>query len=276
MIGDSIAAQIATFPLVVYYFHQFPNYFLLGNLLVLPLLSLIIYCGLAYLLFARFEILSEPIFYALNYLLELLVLIVRKIESLPYSFTDFLWLSTFEMALVYFLIGIVLWSIYFRSYSIFTLSFVIVIALQINDWYEDEKRLNTSELVFYAIDKQTAFGIIHQKEAFIFMDKDLLKNTASQKFNLHNHKSYLGLTSLEKMPLDTNLENALIWKKKNHLQLGHSRLLWINDNFKIKTSQTPTDVDYCLISDYFPIDKLLQTYRPKRIVLARQRNWLVY
>ncbi|MBL6663766.1 MAG: ComEC family competence protein [Flavobacteriales bacterium] len=267
LIGVSIAAQIATFPLVVYYFHQFPNYFLLGNLLVLPLVPLIIYCGLSYLLFARFEILSEPILYALNYLIELLVLIVRKIESLPYSFTDFLWLSTFEMALVYLLIGIVLWSIYFRSFSVFTLSFVIVIALQISDWYEDEKRLNASELVFYAIDKQTAFGIVHQKEAFIFMDKDLLKNTASQKFNLHNHWSYLGLTTLEKMPLDTNLENALVWKKENHIQLGHLRLLWINDDFKIKTNQTPIDVDYCLISDYFPVEKLLQTYQPKRIVL---------
>ena len=267
LIAVSIAAQLATFPLVVYYFHQFPNYFLLGNLLVLPLVPLIIYCGLSYLLFARFEILSEPILYTLNYLIELLVLIVRKIESLPYSFTDFLWLSTFEMALVYLLIGIVLCSIYFRSYSIFTLSFVIVIALQISDWYEDGKRLNTSELVFYAIDKQTAFGIVHQREAFIFMDKDLLKNTASQKFNFHNHWSYLGLTALEKIPLDTNIENTLVWKNGNHLQLGHSRLLWINDDFKIKTNQIPIEVDYCLISDYFPVEKLLQTYRPKRIVL---------
>ena len=37
--------------------------------------------------------------------------------------------------------------------------------------------------------------------------------------------------------------------------------------FKIKTTQISVEVDYCLISDYFPIDKLLQTYRPKRIVL---------
>ena len=36
----SIAAQIATFSLAVYYFHQFPNYFLLANVLVLPLVQL--------------------------------------------------------------------------------------------------------------------------------------------------------------------------------------------------------------------------------------------
>jgi hypothetical protein len=44
-------------------------------------------------------------------------------------------------------------------------------------------------------------------------------------------------------------------------------LLWINDDFKIKTSQIPIEVDYCLISDYFSIEKLLQTYRPKQIIL---------
>lgn len=32
----SIAATLATFPLGIYYFHQFPNYFLLSNVVVLP------------------------------------------------------------------------------------------------------------------------------------------------------------------------------------------------------------------------------------------------
>lgn len=49
--------------------------------------------------------------------------------------------------------------------------------------------------------------------------------------------------------------------------MRYSRPLWINDDFKIKTTQISVEVDYCLISEYFPIDKLLQTYRPKRIVL---------
>jgi competence protein ComEC len=46
----SIAAQIATFPLGLYYFHQFPFNFLLSNLIAVPLSSVAVYVGVVLLL----------------------------------------------------------------------------------------------------------------------------------------------------------------------------------------------------------------------------------
>jgi competence protein ComEC len=46
IITVSIAAQLATGPLALFYFNQFPNYFLLTNLVVIPLASFIIYSAL--------------------------------------------------------------------------------------------------------------------------------------------------------------------------------------------------------------------------------------
>ena len=45
--GISLAAQLGTLPLVVYYFHQVPVYALITNLVAIPLLS----CIIAFLLF---------------------------------------------------------------------------------------------------------------------------------------------------------------------------------------------------------------------------------
>jgi competence protein ComEC len=39
----SIAAQVLTFPVCIYYFHQFPNLFLLTNIIAVPLSSIILY-----------------------------------------------------------------------------------------------------------------------------------------------------------------------------------------------------------------------------------------
>ncbi|MCK4406529.1 MAG: ComEC family competence protein, partial [Bacteroidales bacterium] len=39
----SIAAQLGTFPIALLYFHQFPNYFIITNLIVIPLSGFIIY-----------------------------------------------------------------------------------------------------------------------------------------------------------------------------------------------------------------------------------------
>ncbi|TVT37368.1 ComEC family competence protein [Hymenobacter setariae] len=46
----SIAAQIATFPLGLYYFHQFPFNFLLSNLIAVPISSIAVYVGVVLLL----------------------------------------------------------------------------------------------------------------------------------------------------------------------------------------------------------------------------------
>ena len=42
----SIAATIITFPLTIFYFRQFPNLFLVTNLIAVPLSTLIIYTGI--------------------------------------------------------------------------------------------------------------------------------------------------------------------------------------------------------------------------------------
>ncbi|UOG76302.1 ComEC family competence protein [Hymenobacter tibetensis] len=46
----SLAAQVATFPLGLYYFHQFPLSFLLSNLIAVPISSVAVYVGLGLLL----------------------------------------------------------------------------------------------------------------------------------------------------------------------------------------------------------------------------------
>src|ERR1043166_8284804 len=46
----SLAAQLGTFPIGLFYFKQFPNLFLVSNLLVIPLTSMVIYVGILLLL----------------------------------------------------------------------------------------------------------------------------------------------------------------------------------------------------------------------------------
>jgi competence protein ComEC len=49
LIAVSVAAQIGTAPISLYYFHQFPNLFILTNLLVIPAAYLVINLGIAVL-----------------------------------------------------------------------------------------------------------------------------------------------------------------------------------------------------------------------------------
>ena len=110
LIYVSIAAQLFTAPITLYAFGSFPLYFLLANLLVLPLMSIIMYSGLLVLLLDQFPILS---FYRNNFpiALEYMSKISAWISSFPNA--QIQWnISLFNCVLSYILLAY--WLIHSR------------------------------------------------------------------------------------------------------------------------------------------------------------------
>ncbi|MBC7746094.1 MAG: ComEC family competence protein, partial [Flavobacterium sp.] len=105
----SLAAQLSTFPISIYYFHQFPVYFLISNLLVLLPVSLIMYAGITFL-FIPWLILLKPLGYFLNQLILWTNKILYFIEDLPFSSISGIWISKSEYTLLYFLIAGIIWT----------------------------------------------------------------------------------------------------------------------------------------------------------------------
>lgn len=97
----SLAAQLATFPLSLYYFHQFPTYFLLTNLVVIPASFAIMILGIALIIFGhRFPWIGwllEHVAFAMNWFVEL-------IQSLKGSAIDWVQISIIQTVLIYLLI----------------------------------------------------------------------------------------------------------------------------------------------------------------------------
>lgn len=97
----SIAAQIGTLPLSLYYFHQFPIYFLLSNILVIPAASLIIYLGILTFVSSPFDCLLSPIGQLLQNVLSCLNESLRILSNLPGAISHGWWLQRHEVILSY-------------------------------------------------------------------------------------------------------------------------------------------------------------------------------
>lgn len=96
----SIAAQVITFPLSAFYFHQFPVYFLISNLFIIVPTEVIMFAGIAYLLLPNLPVVSP----ALGWILEKSILLMNKvlamIEFAPYAGISKIWLSIGECFLL--------------------------------------------------------------------------------------------------------------------------------------------------------------------------------
>lgn len=83
LVSVSIAAQLLTFPLVVYYFNQFPLVFLASNILLVPLVSIIIYLGILLLAISSWLWGGVLLAVVLNVILLLINQIVFFLGSIP-------------------------------------------------------------------------------------------------------------------------------------------------------------------------------------------------
>jgi competence protein ComEC len=100
----SIAAQILTTPVSIYYFNRFPTYFLLANLLAVPLSSLILAGGILLCICSAIQPLAEFIGWMLEILIRALNGFIDHLSKLPDAVVSNLRLSLPGIIVLYALI----------------------------------------------------------------------------------------------------------------------------------------------------------------------------
>ena len=168
LIAVSLAAQIGTFPVSLYFFHQFPNYFLVTNLAVVPLSSLIIYTGIIALVFGRVRLLGLATAKILVLLIRLLNGIIHFIEELPGSVTRGIYLTTTGMVLLYLLIIFLFLWFERRRASLLWMVLLTGILLNVSFLCKQIHRLGASGLTILQARGQSLLMFTRQDRATIF------------------------------------------------------------------------------------------------------------
>lgn len=167
ILACSIAATLATLPLTLFVFHQFPNYFLLTNLVVVPLSSLIIYTGIATIACSPIDILASLAGELLGYLVHMLNLTVHVIDKLPGSLTTGVFITRMEMLSAGLLIIFLMQWIITRThrYIFGVLSILVLLAgLQLcTQW----NRLMQTRFVVFNIPGVSVLDFVHQDKGWL-------------------------------------------------------------------------------------------------------------
>jgi len=135
--GLSIAAQTLTIPFILVYFHQFPLYFIPGNLLLVPLGLVVFYLGAANLVILSFGISLRFVDQILEWIVRLMLGIGEGIAGFPYALLSFDFFSPIHFTGYYILLSLLLFtkgiSIFKRMILILSLSLIFsVIGLFVN------------------------------------------------------------------------------------------------------------------------------------------------
>lgn len=139
LVAVTLAAQLGTLMISLYHFHQFPVYFLLSGILLVPLAGVLLSGGLAILsLHFLWPFLADKMAVCIQHLASLMNAIVTQIAGLPGSLMKMLYPDGYWAWLFPIVAGMFVFGLYQRhqravvmSIAIFTLGILVWLGFQI-------------------------------------------------------------------------------------------------------------------------------------------------
>jgi len=226
----SLAAQLATTPISLYYFHQFPVYFIIANWVVVPAAFLIFSLGTVVLLTSGWEMLNVKVSWLLEQVTMLVNQFVVGINQLPYSVVEDIYMDKWQVGLWYGVLGSILLFCYTKTFRSFVFMSIVAFCLAINNIKIAFQQRFQQGVVFYSVYPQEALSFLQGTHALLLIDEGLRSN--SKRFN-HQIKPHLLASGIDHHDNYT-LEEAirlphLPWKEYQGIKIGY----WGNKRFVV-------------------------------------------
>jgi competence protein ComEC len=176
----SLAAQIATFPLTAFYFNQFPTFFWLSNIVVIPVVIVLIPLGITLLIVSKVHFLSVAVAFFIKWLIAGVYFLLQFIESLPFSTID-ISLSPVDLVLfIFFLFSV---FIFLKSpqvtYLKLALSFVLLLSGSI--FYANFLQQQKHEIIVFNASSNLTTQIITGRKSYIISKQKITNDDFIQR-----------------------------------------------------------------------------------------------
>ncbi|MBS1488406.1 MAG: ComEC family competence protein [Bacteroidetes bacterium] len=212
----SIAAQLATFALGLLYFHQFPTYFLVSNLFVIPLSTLVLVGGIILLALSLVTPLAIATGWALAWLIKFLNWIVFTTESLPYSLVNNIHITVFQCWLLFGILAGILLLFQYKKITWLYFSFVMAIIFSITDWAHFFSTVNQRQWISYNIRGHQAIEFLFRGRSYFISDSALRADREQIRFHIQPNRLRHGVADVcESIPFQKKIK-GIYYLRWNH------------------------------------------------------------
>jgi competence protein ComEC len=251
----SVAAQIATFPLSLYYFHQFPNYFLLSNLFIIPISTVAMYAGLAMLAVSWIPYVAVAAAWLLYWSVWLLNASVLVTEQLPMAITQGIQISALETLLIYLAIFLAFVFFYVKRMGYAVSVVICCIGIACIQIMEVWKRQQQRRIAVYYVPKQSVMCFTNAQQQHLVCADSLLHDETKKRFHLYAdwYKQGINEVNFVSVPTPTNQKPAVVSKEFSHgaiLSWQGKKMLLLNKKLRYgEKISIPANLDYLVLQN---------------------------
>ncbi|MCF8364277.1 MAG: competence protein ComEC family protein [Bacteroidales bacterium] len=279
----SFAAQIGTFPFAIYYFHQFPVYFFLTNIIVIPLVWLILNTGILVLMMSvisNFVAINLSII--LYYMLAGLNAAVSFINALPGAAITGLVLSLFQLVLLYGVIITISRALLLKHTGLLLTSLTCVLVLLGSFIITKTEILSRQKMIVYQVNGHSGVEFIIGENSLLLADTGLLSNKQMIDFNISSNWIFSGIKHVNLFSLPQQ-EGDSIFKHHNLIRFyppcfytfGNLTMAMVDEDLKDYKPDDPIHVDVLILRDNpkISIPELMTTISFNHLVIDASNSF---
>ena len=177
----------ATRPISIYYFAQFPNYFMLSNLSVIALSFLVIVTGVALLPISFIPFITKYLSLILTWEIRIMNRIIVFIERLPHAVTRNMDYHIVQVILLYGVIGFICLLLYRWSRKVFWTTGVLFTLFVFSFSVKKEIWNRETEFMPYHIRKGSALSFHCRGQTVLFSDSIRSERDKLYQYNIRTH-----------------------------------------------------------------------------------------
>jgi len=262
----SLAAQVMTFPISLLYFHQFPMYFWLSGLVVIPAAYLIL--GGGFLLFIT-EMLGlftvDWLGVLLNGIIQAVNTSIFWLQELPGGLIQGFWLSSWEVVLLYAMILCVVIAFYFRNFRWLTGALALAVLLAGSYALHSFQRFQQKEWVVYHVSGQSVWEVFEGEQLTSVQSPGITET--SLDFATQNHHWAMGVRQRQQFSVNEVRPNQ-------PLEIFDKKVAVIGEKLPSQ-DEAPILVDYVLLHNNpdFGLGELRQRFDFHTLILDSSNDW---
>lgn len=276
----SIAAQIGTSCMTIFYFHNFPNYFIITNILIIPLVTVIMFTVAATLIFSGIPIIGMLIGKGLDICVSLANGITKHIEQMPYSLTENIYINIIQVFIMLVAIMSIAFYLEFKNKkALITLILCVVLFAGISTQRKIENT-NQCKIIVYDTRGSSFISLVAGQNALNIRDPENMTNDF--KFNTKNNFIKLGIKNQKTISIDADVSKQNVVKSyKNILYFGKKTVKIVTDNEMFQYHK-PLPINYLVVHKHSEnnFQEVFNHYIPDTLIidssvtLWQARNWI--
>lgn len=248
----SVAAQAITFPLSLFYFHQFPAYFIVSNLLIVLPVGLIMYSGLLLLVLPQWPCVSQT----LGWLLEKSILMMNKmlafVEQLPFASINKVWITRMELLLLSSIVIMISYFLYNKRKKAFITTAVgcllLFTSFSVRKISADDKNM----VIFLNTRKQQAILFKHGEKGVVITNMQPADKVFT--YSVQPCLDSMQVEDYRLLPFTADVRTSYLLKKDALVAFGPKKFLLLNDSSRFKSIGSDMDINYAYLSSNVRVD----------------------